>query len=169
MQDEPIQVWAEQARHLFDLINPDNPERAEAQHEAFLEELAQKEEDEIVSTVELMWLVKDVIDGESGFFVSWRGKQEFIEAMSNILPDPNIHIDWGTDDVEDEEFLQRVTVPELLRRAYVSLLDEGYMLWCWNTETDSYVGWISHAVAESDLTEVCYGLGIDVRTAEQAV
>ncbi|PHV10716.1 DUF6630 family protein [Chitinimonas sp. BJB300] len=169
MHSEPIQVWAEQAYRLFELINPENPERAEAQHEAFLAELAQKEEDEIVSTVELMWLVKDVIDGESGFFVSWRGKQELIEAMGQILPDPDLSIDWGTDDLEDEEFLQSVTVPELLHRAYASLLDAGYILWCWNTETDSYVGWVSLAVHESELTDVCHGLGIDVRIAEKAV
>lgn len=167
MHETQIESWAEQAKHLFELINPGNLDRADAQYDAFLSLLDEKDEDEITSTVDLMWLVKEVIEGESAFFVSWRGKPELISALAAILPNEEIEIDWGTDDPEDEDFLHTVTVPDLLRRAYDSLLESGYTLWCWNTEGETYLGWLTQSIDESELINVAYGLGIEVRMAEQ--
>lgn len=165
MHNQDIEYWAEQARHLLELINPVDPERAEAQHETFLSELAVKDEDELDSTVALMHTLQEVIVGEASFQASWRGKVELIEALEALLPEPELRIDWGGDS-EDEDFLAAVTVPQLLRRAFLSLQDAGYTLWCWNSESDSYVGWISRSVDETQLVEVYYGLGLDVRLAE---
>lgn len=162
-----IESWAEQAITLFELINPSNIDRADDQHAAFLELLEQKAEDEISSSVELMWLVKEATEGESSFCVSWRGAPEFIGALTAILPDEDTEIDWGTDDPNDEDFLQSTTVPELLRQAYASLLDLGYTLWCWDTEGDTYVGWLTQSIDEGELMDVAERLGINVRTAEE--
>ena len=67
--------------------------------------------------VEPVWLLKDVIDWTSGFYVDWKDNESFIDSVAELVARWNLEIDWGGDQA-DEEFLDATDVPALMSTAY---------------------------------------------------
>ncbi|MBV1775977.1 hypothetical protein KSF73_09635 [Burkholderiaceae bacterium DAT-1] len=160
-----IESWAEQAHTLFELINPGFPDRADEQYQAFLDELAAHDDDEFASTVDLMNVVKDIIDGESACQLNWRAGPEFVEGMLRVLEGMGEEIDWGVDDPLDDDWLKAMTVPELVLRAADGLQDAGYTLWCWQIDQEHFLAWLTQSVSESEMASLVDSLGLGVCVA----
>ena len=152
-------VW-----QLLLLINPGDEEMALQQFAAYREALAEAVADE----VEPVWLLKDVIDWRSGFFVDWSDPQSLIDSVNELVARWNLRIDWGVEDPTDEEFLDGTDVPALMAVAFDRLREYGYTLWTWNTAGDAHAGWITLSRDDEAMRVVAPALGIEVRAASDA-
>ncbi len=153
-------VW-----QLLLLINPGDEDAALQQFAAYQDALADGDED-----VEPVWRLKDVIDWKSGFHVDDEDPATCIDAINELVARWNLRIDWGVDDVSDdddsnENALAHVDVASLLAVAFDRLREYGYTLWTWDTGTDATAGWITQSRDEEAMRVVAGELGIDVRTA----
>ena len=152
-------VW-----QLLLLINPGDEDMALQQFAAYRDALAEADSDE----VEPVWLLKDVIDWRSGFFVDWSDPQSLIDSVNELVARWNLRIDWGVEDPTDEEFLDGTDVPALMAVAFDRLREYGYTLWTWNTAGDAHAGWITLSRDDEAMRVVAPALGIEVRAASDA-
>lgn len=151
---------------LFALINLGDAAQTSRQLSLFEEALEDAEEDE-ASAAELLWQIKDVIDWESGFHVDWKDAESFIGCLNQLCERIDLEIDWGTDDTEDEDFLEGTSVPELMEIATNQLRVAGYTLWNWDAGDDAYAGWITRSEDDEEMTEIADTLGFDLKTGDQ--
>ena len=91
-------VW-----QLLLLINPGDEETALRQFGAYQDASADADE------AETAWLLKDVIDWTSGFFVDAADSATFIDAITELAARWNLRIDWGVEDPTDDDFLAAPT------------------------------------------------------------
>lgn len=157
---------------LLVLINPDS-ETAQLQCEAFHDALtesrdedAEYDEYDAEGGSEIMWILKDIIDHESGYFVDWKDTEAFISAIDNLAESWDAEVDWGVDDPYDDEFLDETDVPSLMKTAHASLLEHGFTLWNWNTDGDCYGGWIARSKDDAKIFALAERLEVQFRTGE---
>ncbi|MFC7420595.1 hypothetical protein ACFQNF_12000 [Iodobacter arcticus] len=153
-------------KRLLELINLDDRAAVEAQWLAFEEELDAQSDDESDDETELIWIIKDVIDWESGFFVDWKDTESFISCIETLVERVDISIDWGVDDPDDDEFLDNTSVPDLMEAAFEQLRTHGYTLWNWATDGDCYGGWIAKSADDEEMLSISEALGVEFRTGD---
>lgn len=124
-------------------------------------------EDDDTDGPELLWVIREVIDWQSGFFVDWKDAQSFIGCLNQLCERVDLELDWGTDDPEDEAFLESTSVPELMELAHNQLRVAGYTLWNWDTGGDAYAGWITRSEDDEEMLELAEILRFEVRPADQ--
>ncbi len=151
---------------LIALINLGDTAQTDRQQKLFEEALEDAEEDE-GGAESLLWMLKDVIDWESGFYVDWKDTESFIGSLNQLCERIDLEIDWGTDDTEDEDFLDGTSVPDLMELAHNQLRVHGYTLWNWNTDGDAYGGWITRSEDDEEMMEIAETLQLDLRPADQ--
>ncbi|WP_454712781.1 DUF6630 family protein [Cupriavidus nantongensis] len=151
---------------FFALINLDDSAQTSAQLAMFEDALLDAEDDDTEGP-ELLWVVREVIDWQSGFFVDWKDAQSFIGCLNQLCERMDLELDWGTDDPEDEAFLESTSVPELMELAHNQLRVAGYTLWNWDTGGDAYGGWITRSEDDEEMLDLAEILRFDVRPADQ--
>lgn len=149
-------VW-----QLLLVINPGDEDAALQQFAAFQEALAGGDADDI----DVVWLLKDVIDWKSGFHVEETASGALIDAIAELAARFNLAIDWGVEDPTDDAFLARVTAAELLETAHDQLRLDGYILWTWETGSDAVAGWMTLSSDDVAMRILAPALGIDARPA----
>lgn len=153
-------------KRLLELINLDDIAAVEAQWAAFEEELETQSDDDGDDELELIWIIKDVIDWESGFFVDWKDTESFIASVEALAERVDISIDWGVEDPDDDEFLDNTSVPDLMEAAFEQLRPHGYTLWNWATEGDCYGGWMAKSADDDEMLSLAEALGVEFRTGD---
>ncbi|QBC43822.1 DUF6630 family protein [Iodobacter fluviatilis] len=153
-------------KRLFELINLDDLAAVEAQWAAFEEEVANLNDSEDDDETEVIWIIKDVIDWESGFFVDWKDTESFIASIDALVERVDISIDWGVEDTDDDDFLDSISVPDLMEAAYEQLRSQGYTLWNWATEGDCYGGWLAKSADDEEMLSLSEALGVEFRTGD---
>jgi hypothetical protein len=156
--DEAL-VW-----QLLLLINPGDEETALQQFSAYREALAEGSGDD----AEPVWLLKDVIDWRSGFYIDAKDTQSLIDAINELAARWNLRLDWGVEDPTDDEFLAATDVPSLMATAYDRLREYNYTLWTWNTGDDAHAGWISRSSDDEAMQAVAAALAIELRAGSDA-
>jgi hypothetical protein len=149
-------VW-----QLLLVINPGDEDAALQQFAAFQEALDGGDADDI----DVVWLLKDVIDWKSGFHVEETAPGALIDAIAELAARFNLAIDWGVEDPTDDAFLARVTAAELLETAHDQLRLDGYTLWTWETGSDAVAGWMTLSSDDTAMRIIAPALGIDARPA----
>ncbi|MGQ4661014.1 DUF6630 family protein [Lysobacter sp. F6437] len=154
-------VW-----QLLLVINPGDEEVALRQFDGYRDAVAAEGGDEDGS--DPMARLKDVIDWTSGFHVEADDPATFIDAVNELVARWNLSIDWGVEDVGDDEFLAATDVPELMATAYDRLREYGYTLWTWDAGADAHAGWITLSRDDDAVRVLAPALGIDVRPGSDA-
>ncbi len=156
VDDHAARVW-----NLLVLINPGDEEAALQQFDAWREALG-GEVEASAEDEQWLWTLKDVIDWRSGYYVDWKDVDSLISALDELAARWNLRIDWGGD-LDDEDFMESVDVPELMGVAFDQLRPHGYSLWNWNTGGDAYAGWIALSRDDEAMLALTSLLGIEVR------
>ncbi|SDW07563.1 DUF6630 family protein [Lysobacter enzymogenes] len=156
--DDEALVW-----QLLLLINPGDEDSALQQFARYRE--AREENGDEREPAET---VQEAIDWTSGFYVDWKDTASFVDVLDQLAARWNLRIEWGVEDPTDDEFLDRVDVPELMSIAYDRLREHGYTLWNYDTGGDAYAGWIALRRDDENMKAVATGLGIDVQPANEA-
>ena len=151
-------VW-----QLLLLINPGDEETALQQFAAY-RDMAEPGADES----DPVWVLKDVIDWKSGFYVDATDVATFIDSITELASRWNLRIDWGVEDPTDDEFIADTDVPSLMATAYDRLREYGYTLWTWNTQDDAHAGWITLSRDDEAMRVIAPALGIELRAASDA-
>lgn len=152
---------------LIELINFDDPAMIEKQQTLFDEALANSDDADTVEGQELLWILKDVIDWESGFYVDLSDAISFISCMDELCARLDIELDWGVEDPEDEAFLEKTSVPELMELAHEQLRLAGITLWNWDTESDANAGWLARGEDDEEMIGLAEALRLEIRTGDQ--
>ena len=153
-------VW-----QLLLLINPGDEETALQQFEAYREALAEGGDVD----AEPVWLLKDVIDWRSGFYVDAQDRQSLVDSVTELASRWNLRIDWGVEDPTDDEFLAATDVPALMAIAYDRLREYHYTLWTWNAAGgEAYAGWITLSRDDEAMQAVAAALEIELRAGSDA-
>jgi hypothetical protein len=156
----------EAVRKFFTLINLGDIAQTEAQLALFDEALMDAEDDDTEGQ-ELLWVIREVIDWQSGFFVDGKDCESFIGCLNQLCERMDLEIDWGNDDTEDDAFLDSTSVAELMELAHNQLRVAGYTLWNWDTGGDAYAGWITRSEDDEDMLDIAETLRLDIRPGEQ--
>lgn len=157
-------VW-----QLLLLINPGDEETALQQFEAYREALAEGGDVD----AEPVWLLKDVIDWRSGFYVDAQDRQSLVDSVTELAARWNLRIDWGVEDPTDDEFLAATDVPALMVTAYDRLREYHYTLWTWNAAGataggEAHAGWITLSRDDEAMQAVAAALDIELRAGSDA-
>ncbi|MGH8085246.1 MAG: DUF6630 family protein [Lysobacter sp.] len=152
-------VW-----QLLLAINPGDEEAALRQFDGYRDAVAATDEDDS----EPMARLRDVIDWSAGFDVATDDTATFIDAVNELVARWNLAIDWGVEDVGDDEFLAATDVPALMAVAYDRLREYGYTLWTWDAGPDAHAGWITLSRDDDAVRVLAPALGIDVRPGSDA-
>ena len=148
-------VW-----QLLLLINPGDEETALQQFAAYRDAVGQGEADEPVE------VIARVIDWRSGFHVDAHDPRALVQAIDELAARWNLAIDWDGDP-DDEEFLEDTDIAALLSIAYDRLAESGYTVWTWETDGDSYAGWITLTRDNEPMRELATALGINLRLGSE--
>ncbi|CAK9888161.1 MULTISPECIES: DUF6630 family protein [Pseudomonas] len=156
------------AEQLLTLISP-TAEMA-SQHVQALREVELDEDD--VEEFEddpqqLMYIVKDVADWESVFFVDWKDTESFVQSVQQLAEARDAEVTFGVEDPEDEEFLDDTTVPELMVTAHEELHKQGLVLWNWSTDSDCYSGFITTKDVAAQLVALGKVLEVEIREGSE--
>ncbi|RDK05744.1 DUF6630 family protein [Cupriavidus lacunae] len=151
---------------FFALINLGDSAQTSAQLSMFEDALLDAENDD-TDGQELLWVIREVIDWQSGFFVDWKDAQSLIGCLNQLCERMDLEIDWGSDEPEDEAFLESTSVPELMELAHNQLRVAGYTLWNWDTGGDAYGGWITRSEDDEEMLDLAEVLRFDLRPAGQ--
>jgi len=149
-------VW-----QLLLVINPGDEDAALQQFGAFQEALDGGDGED----VDVVWLLKDVIDWKSGFHIEETDPGALIDCLAELAARFSLVIDWGVEDPTDEEFLARASTSALLETAYDQLHLDGYTLWTWETGTEARAGWMTLSSDDDAMRVIAPALRIEVRTA----
>nr|WP_319528599.1 hypothetical protein [Pseudomonas laurentiana] len=117
---------------------------------------------------QLLWIIKDIIDWETGFYVDWNDTESFVECIGELAESRGVTLSFGVEDPLAEEFLDEVDVPELMLRAHAELAAQGLVLWTWDTQGDAYGGWISRPEAAPVMATVAEVLGLEIREGNES-
>lgn len=147
--------------NLLLLINPGDEDTALRQFDLLRERMADGSDES------LPWLLRDIIDWTSGFFVAPDDVHGLIEAIDELSARFDLTIAWGGDR-DDEEFLEGHDVPSLLSVAYDRLREHGYTLWCWNADSDGYGGWMALRRDDDGMRALAQVLEFELRPANEA-
>lgn len=115
----------------------------------------------------LLWLLKDVVDWETGYFVDWKDTESFVQCLTDIASAWGASLGFGVDDPLDEDFLDEVSVPDLMVRAHSELLEQGLVLWNWDTGGDCYSGWITRIDSRPTMNSISATLETEIREGSQ--
>lgn len=155
-------VW-----QLLLLVNPGDEETALQQFAAYREATESIGDDELAAgTVEPVAMVARVIDWRSGFLVDAHDPRALVQAIDELASRWNLSIDWGGDP-DDDDFFEDTDVPALIALAHDRLAEHGYTVWAWETEGDTYAGWITLSRDSEPLREVATALGINLRPGSE--
>jgi hypothetical protein len=147
---------------LVRLINPGDEETALQQFDAWREAIEQAGAGE-VDPVETM---ARVIDWRSGFYVDAGDPRALVQALDELCTRWNLSIDWNGDP-DDDDFLLDADAASLLAIAYDRLAEHGYTVWTWETDGDSYAGWITLTRDNEPLRELATALHINLRLGNE--
>ena len=150
-------VW-----QLLLLINPGDEETALQQFTEYREAMADVDADE----VEAIEVIGRVIDWRSGFIVDAHELRSLVQAINELSSRWNLSIDWDGDP-DDDEFFDDMDAAELFSIAYDRLAEFGYTLWAWETDGDSYAGWMTLTRDAEPLRELATALGINLRLGSE--
>lgn len=142
------------------LVNPGDEEAALRQFDAYRDDAGG--DDSLVEGI------GRVIDWTSGFQVAADDPATFIDALNQLAARWNLEIDWGVEDVGDDDFLAAADVPALMAVAYDRLREYGYSLWTWDAGTDTHAGWITLSTDAEAIAALAPALGIEVRRGSDA-
>ncbi|TAL95674.1 MAG: hypothetical protein EPN69_05225 [Rhodanobacter sp.] len=140
---------------LLLLINPGDEETALQQFTAYREAVADGAE---AGPVEL---VAQVIDWRSGFKVAQDDLRSLVQALDELCARWNLSIDWDGD--PDDDYFDDADAGSLLGIACDRLAEAGYTLWTWETDDDSYAGWITLTCDNEPMRELATALHINLR------
>jgi hypothetical protein len=146
------------AEKLIELINP-AAELAHQQIARFRETLLSEEDEDDYPNI--LWVVKDAVDWESGYFVDWKDTESFVNCVMKLADRWGVTLNFGGDSAG-------AGVPDLMNKAHRELLPKGLMLWSWDTESDCYCGWITKSVSVSAVATISSKLDIEVRSGDQS-
>jgi hypothetical protein len=146
-------VW-----QLLLLINPDDEETALQQFAAYREAVADGDESEPVE------LIARVIDWRSGFMTAEDDLRSLVQALDELSARWNLRIDWNGDP-DDDDYFEDTDAGSLLGIASDRLAEFGYTLWSWETEDDSYAGWITLSRDNEPMRELATALHINLQLA----
>jgi len=146
-------VW-----QLLLLINPGDEESALQQFADYREAAAEVDPDELVP----IELIGRAIDWRAGFIVDAQDMRALMQAVDELASRFSLSIDWNGDP-DDDEFFDDMDSAELFSIAYDRLAEHGYTLWAWETEGDSYAGWMSLSRDAEPLRELASALHINLR------
>lgn len=150
-------VW-----QLLRLINPGDEETALEQFDAWRDAIAHADEGEL-DPVET---VARVIDWRSGFHVGAGDPRALVQALDELSLRWNLTIDWNGNP-DDDDFFDDVDIASLLAIAYDRLAEHGYTVWAWETDSDSYAGWITLTRDNEPLRELATALHINLRLGSE--
>ncbi len=151
-------VW-----NLLLLINPNDPETALRQFDAYREAVGSAQPD----GADAVWQLKDVIDWTSGFHIDGQDGAALIDCLTQLVARWNLEIDWGGD-VSDDDFLDQADVPSLMAVAYDRLREHGYTLWNWNSDDGCCAGWIALSRDDEGMQQLAALLDIELRPGSDA-
>lgn len=154
-------------RELLGCINVDDGEAAQAQFAAFEAALRSPEHAELdaANGDALVWVLRDVTDMQSGYYVDWKDSDEFmlrINAMSERL---GLRVDWQAP-TQGEDFEGLQGLPVLLVQARLQLQAQGITLWAWDTEGDAYGGWMARSSDDERMRSIARQLSLTLDTAD---
>lgn len=156
------------AEQLIALVSP-TPEMAAEHLQAFRE--LELDEDDIEEfeddPKQLMWMVKDIADWESVFYVDWKDTESFVQSVQQLAEARDAQVTFGVDDPEDEDFLENHSVSQLMVLAHAELQKQGLVLWNWSTLEDCYSGFITTPAAAADLSEIAGMLEVQFREGSE--
>ena len=142
-------------------LHPGDEDAALQQFGAFQEALDGGDAEDI----DVVWLLKDVIDWKSGFHIEESEPGALIDCLAELAARFNLRIDWGVEDPTDAAFLARVSPDALLETAHEQLRLDGYTLWTWETGTEARAGWMTLSSDDEAMRVIAPALGIEVRPA----
>jgi hypothetical protein len=148
-------VW-----QLLLLINPGDEETALLQFNDYREAMADDDE------VEPIEVIGRVIDWRSGFIVDAHDLRSLVQAVNELSSRWNLSIDWNGDP-DDDEFFDDMDAAELFSIAYDRLAEFGYTLWAWETDGDTYAGFMTLTRDGEPLRELATTLGINLRLGSE--
>lgn len=150
-------VW-----QLLLLINPGDEEAALLQFNDYREAMAGLDADE----GEPIEVIGRVIDWRSGFIVGEHDLRSLVQAIDELSARWSIAIDWNGDP-DDDDFFDEMDAAELFSIAYDRLAESGYTLWAWETEGDTYAGWMTLTRDGEPLRELAAALHINLRLGSE--
>jgi len=150
-------VW-----QLLQLINPGDEETALQQFADYREAVAEVDPDDVVPIA----VIGRVIDWRSGFIVDAHDLRSLVQAVDELTSRWNLAIDWNGDP-DDDEFFDDLDAAALFATAHDRLAEFGYTLWAWETEGDSYAGWITLTRDREPLRELATALEINLRLGSE--
>ena len=162
-----IYVSSDQIRAAESLIDVISPTSAIA-HQQLAQFQTELQSHEYEGPEDILWAVKQVVDWRSGYFVDWKDTKSFVECVTGIVDRWGVSLTFGVADPLDEEFLSRNTVPDLMGLAHDELLGKGFMLWSWDTDCDSYSGWITKSTSASAVADIASTLGVQVLSGDSS-
>ena len=148
-------VW-----QLLLLLNPGDEETALLQFNDYREAMADAAE------VEPIEVIGRVIDWRSGFIVGAHDLRALVQAVDELASRWNLSIDWNGD-IDDDEFYDDMDAAELFSIAYDRLAEFGYTLWAWETDGDTYAGFMTLTRDGEPLRELATMLGINLRPGSE--
>lgn len=152
------------AEQVFTLVSP-SADMARDHLQAFRE--LELDEDDIEEFEEdpkqLMWMVKDIADRESVFYVDWKDTESFVQSVQQLAEARGTEVTFGVEDAEDEDFLENHSVSQLMILAHAELEKQGLVLWNWSTMEDCYSGFITTPDAAAKLHEIADVLDVQFR------
>jgi hypothetical protein len=144
------------------LINPGDEETALLQFTDYREAVVDVDADDI----EPIAVIGRVIDWRSGFIIDAQDMRSLIQAVDELSSRWNLSIDWNGDPVDDE-FFDDMDCAELFSIAYDRLAEHGYTLWAWETDGDTYAGFMTLTRDAEPLRELATALGINLMLGNQ--
>ena len=163
-EDDSVEakVW-----QLLLLINPGDEETALLQFNDYREAMAEADTVEVEpSEADPIEIIGRVIDWRSGFIVGIDDLRSLVQAIDELSSRSNLSIDWGGNP-DDDEFFDDMDAIELFSIAYDRLAESGYTLWAWETDGNTYAGFMTLTRDGEPLRELAAALGINLRLGSE--
>jgi hypothetical protein len=112
------------------LVNPGDEDAAQQQFHAFEEAL--QAQGVAAGEPHAFALLRQAIDWRAGFDLASDDVGTLLECLTELAARFDLRLDFGSDEPDDEEFLQETDAATLLARAHQSLREHGYSLWLWH-------------------------------------
>ena len=105
--------------------------------------------------VSLLDLLSETCDWESTYYVDWKDTDSFVDCVSKNAQS------WGCQLAFSGRH-QDQSVPDLIRLAHAELKASGLGLWGWDTQGDSYAGWIARLSDAPIFQQASEALGVRI-------
>lgn len=102
-------------------------------------------------------------DWQLTYNVDWKDSESLVQCLQQLARMWMVTLTFGVDNPLDEAFLEAHDVPELLALADEELSTHHLGLWGWDTESDSYSGWIGRVTDADMFARVGEATGVEVR------